>query len=197
MPMQKRAACVCYCETSRAASLSLQTVSLQATLISGSRWNVEEWQYQSSAAGTKYATRCLMVLNEPLYVKRRVLIVDDTRVHRALMKGILKKENCEIVEAHSGTAALDFLEIDPDFDIILLDIIMPQVSGLEVLKRIKDNPETAHIPVIMLTALSGPEEQAYAMAVGAADYVEKTSGMVEVLARIKIRLDHNLQPGLN
>ncbi|MEA3224985.1 MAG: response regulator, partial [Planctomycetota bacterium] len=82
-----------------------------------------------------------------------VLVVDDNHQNRELLQAYLDDVDCETVPASDGLEALEILAKDPP-DLILLDVMMPKMSGFEVCRRIKNDPKTTDIPVIMVTALN-------------------------------------------
>lgn len=82
----------------------------------------------------------------------RVLIADDDRDARVLWTAVAEAENLQVVEAEDGRQAIEILKEDADFDLIILDVMMPFVEGYEVLKFIREEDRLAHIPVIISTA---------------------------------------------
>lgn len=119
--------------------------------------------------------------------KPLVLIVDDVPKNLQLLGNILKKENYEISLAVSGPQALSIAEsVLPD--LILMDIMMPEMSGIEVCKELKRSPKTREIPVIFLTAKADTEDIVIGFELGAVDYVTKPFKGAELLARIKTHL---------
>lgn len=112
-----------------------------------------------------------------------VLVVDDNEMNRDLLSRRLKNEEYIVQVADSGEAALKILAIE-QFDIILLDIMMPDMDGYEVLMWIKANPVHASTPVLMLTALSERENVVKSVELGAADYLVKPFD----IAMVKIRM---------
>lgn len=111
-----------------------------------------------------------------------VLIVDDTAVNRRVAMFALT--GCTVVEASDGDEALQKLEAYDDIDVILLDIMMPRVSGYEVCRYIKNHPRWRMIPVIMLTALNDLESRVKALEAGADDFISKPFDEVELRARV-------------
>ena len=111
-----------------------------------------------------------------------VLIVDDTAVNRRVAMFALT--GCTVVEASDGDEALKKLEAYDDIDVILLDIMMPRVSGYEVCRYIKNHPRWRMIPVIMLTALNDLESRVAALEAGADDFISKPFDEVELRARV-------------
>ncbi|MCK5384822.1 MAG: PleD family two-component system response regulator [Alphaproteobacteria bacterium] len=124
----------------------------------------------------------------------RVLIVDDILPNVKLLEAKLACEYYEIITATSGQEALEKVATENP-DIVLLDVMMPGMDGFEVCSRIKSNPETAHIPVVMVTALTDIEDKVRGLEVGADDFLSKpindTALMARVrsLARLKMALD--------
>lgn len=116
----------------------------------------------------------------------KILIVDDVPSNIKTLAAILTEE-CDISFATSGQEALEFLE-DHDVDIILLDIVMPEMSGYSVLERIKLDPRLKDIPVIFLTARSTPEDEVRGLQMGAADYITKPFSSGVVKARVNTQL---------
>ncbi len=118
----------------------------------------------------------------------RILIVDDVPVNIAMVQALLKSEGYELVSAESGAEALRSVE-EKIPDLILLDIQMPDMDGYEVCERLRENPETEGIPVIMFTATeSASEAKAKGLRIGANDYVTKPVAKDELLARIETQL---------
>ncbi len=114
-----------------------------------------------------------------------VLIVDDERVNRALLSELLKEEGRQIVLAKSGAQALERLEKQPDIDLILLDVLMPEMDGYEVLRQIKENDLTRNIPVVFITALKSTGDEERGLGMGAADYIGKPFSPVIVRNRVE------------
>jgi len=115
--------------------------------------------------------------------KQRVLVVDDERVNRATLAAVLKDDH-QVILAKSGEQALDRLSIDAEIDLILLDVIMPDMDGYEVLHRIKSNDATKDIPVIFITALNSIGDEERGLSLGASDYVGKPFSPAIVKARV-------------
>lgn len=82
----------------------------------------------------------------------KVLLVDDDSVHLLILRKIFEKSNDEVVVAHNGKEALQYLEVDPFFHIIMTDIMMPVMDGVEFLEHLKESPQTCRIPTIGFTA---------------------------------------------
>ncbi|HHC24365.1 MAG TPA: diguanylate cyclase [Desulfobacterales bacterium] len=118
----------------------------------------------------------------------RILIVDDVSINIQVIANILKKDGYQMSYAQSGKAALVKSNFQ-DFDLILLDVMMPEMNGFEVCIKLKQEPKTKDIPVIFLTAKSDTESIVRGFEAGGVDYVTKPFNGVELLARVKTRLD--------
>lgn len=116
-----------------------------------------------------------------------VLIVDDNPQNVQLLAQILQDENFGIIIALSGSEALQYLAKEQP-DLILLDIMMPQMNGFEVCKKIKDSPKIRNIPVIFLTALHELSDKLNAFENGAVDYITKPFLREEVVARVMVHV---------
>ncbi|PZW47605.1 two-component system response regulator [Pseudomonas sp. URMO17WK12:I2] len=116
-----------------------------------------------------------------------VLVVDDTPDNLMLMVDLLK-DRYRIKAANSGEKALRILENDPLPDLILLDIMMPGLSGYEVAERLKNSPRTCGIPIIFLTAMATIEDEILGLEMGAVDYITKPISPPLVLARVDTQL---------
>ncbi|PSB28033.1 two-component system response regulator [Stenomitos frigidus] len=119
--------------------------------------------------------------------KADILVVDDTPVNLRLLSSMLTKEGYEVRQALSGKMALTAVRVVPP-DLILLDIMMPEMDGYVVCEALKANPDTASIPVIFLSALSEGLDKAKAFIVGGADYIMKPFQLEEVLSRVQNQL---------
>jgi len=118
----------------------------------------------------------------------RILIVDDVPVNVAMMEKFVGKAGYESVSAGSGAEALQLLSEDPA-DLILLDVVMPDMDGFEVCEILRRDPATEQIPVIMVTALeTDSEDKARGLRSGANDYLTKPVNRDELLARIETQL---------
>lgn len=119
--------------------------------------------------------------------KEKILIVDDEKDIVKLLEYNLKKEGFRTVTAYDGNEALEKAGREHP-DLILLDVMLPEVDGLEVCKQIKKDPATRSVPVIMLTARSQETDKVIGLELGADDYVTKPFGVRELLARVKALL---------
>ena len=113
----------------------------------------------------------------------RALVVDDEPKNRELLRDLLVANGYSVVEAEDGIGALE--KADGNCDVILLDVMMPRMDGLEACRQLKANPETAHIPVLMVTALTEKEQRHQGIAAGANDYLTKPIDRQDVLLRVR------------
>jgi len=116
-----------------------------------------------------------------------LLVVDDMPVNLALMRAMLRTEPYDVITASSGREALALLASEKP-DLILLDILMPDMDGYQVLQQIKENPDTCHHKVVMLTAISELEDSSKAKQQGADGYLTKPV----VMGRLKDMLNRLL-----
>ncbi len=114
----------------------------------------------------------------------RVLVVDDRPANVKLLEARLVAEYFDVVTAEDGFKALDICDQE-QVDIILLDIMMPGMDGFEVCERLKANPKTAHIPVVMVTALDQPSDRVRGLKAGADDFLTKPVNDLQLIARVK------------
>ncbi|KUO76485.1 MAG: two-component system response regulator [Desulfosporosinus sp. BRH_c37] len=118
--------------------------------------------------------------------QKTVMIVDDTELNIAILVEALQ-DDYELIIAINGLEAIELLQ-EQQPDLILLDIIMPELDGYDVLKTIKENPKLKHVPVILLSAITDSDSKTKGFSLGAVDYVTKPFEMVEVKARVKTQL---------
>ncbi len=118
----------------------------------------------------------------------KILIVDDIPQNIQIVGEILKSNGYYIAFAQSGKTALSLIEQN-HFDLILLDVMMPEMSGYEVIQRIKSKEKTKSIPVIFLTARSEAEDTIHGFRLGAVDYITKPFNSAELLARVKTHIE--------
>ncbi|MDE1939111.1 MAG: PleD family two-component system response regulator [Alphaproteobacteria bacterium] len=114
----------------------------------------------------------------------RVLVVDDILSNVKLLEAKLTTEYFEVVTAYSGQEALDKID-ESNPDIVLLDVMMPGMDGFEVCRRIKANPLTAHVPVVMVTALDQPSDRVAGLEAGADDFLTKPVDDAALFARVR------------
>ena len=114
----------------------------------------------------------------------RVLIVDDIPANVRLLEARLTAEYFDVLTANSGREAIELCNRG-DVDIVLLDVMMPEMDGFETCARIKANPKTHHLPVVMVTALDQPSDRVKGLNAGADDFLTKPVDDVQLMARVK------------
>jgi adenylate cyclase len=125
---------------------------------------------------------------DPLAVSSHILVVDDNASNRDLLSRRLAREGYRVTAAESGEAALT-LTVAEGFDLVLLDLMMPGLSGFEVLCRLKADVRTSHLPVVMISALDELDSAVRCIAAGAEDYLPKPFNPVVLRARIGASLE--------
>ncbi len=120
-------------------------------------------------------------------MKHKVLVVDDNPDSVAIMRSILEGRGYDVAAAHSGTEALQFLKKET-VDLVLLDIMMPEMSGMEVLQRIKEDAATGRLPVILVTAKTQDEDVISGYQYGADYYITKPFTAKQLLYGIELIL---------
>lgn len=114
----------------------------------------------------------------------RILIVDDIQANVKLLEARLMAEYFQVLTAFNGRDALRICE-DTPCDLVLLDVMMPEMDGFEVCRRIKSNPRTAHLPVVMVTALDQPEDRVRGLEAGADDFLTKPVNDLALTTRVR------------
>ncbi len=104
----------------------------------------------------------------------KVLVVDDSRMNRLKITRALSTDGYDVAEASGGREAMEMLR-SQEFHLVLLDILMPEIDGFQVLEQIKNDHSLSGIPVIMVSAVDEKEDVERCLALGAADYVAKSS----------------------
>ncbi len=113
-----------------------------------------------------------------------ILFIDDNPVDRTLISRLLTKYDFHVLLAEDGTRGLRMAQEEKP-DLILLDILLPGISGIELWKRLKENPATQHIPVIFYTSIDTPKHLIDYASYGVQDYIQKTMPQEELVAAIK------------
>lgn len=145
--------------------------------------------YTKNLACQKYQdlNKCTDNMNNIDYSQYKVLVVDDIPVNIVLLKTMLARLNVIILSAKNGQEALDIInESRPD--LVLLDVHMPVIDGLEVLKKAKTNPEMKNMDIIMVSAFTAPEDIQKAMELGASAYITKPIILDDFLERVTTSL---------
>ena len=125
-----------------------------------------------------------MIMDNSLGYKGDILVVDDKIENANLLFNILSEFGYEVRQVLSGKQALKIIKYDPP-DLILLDIMMPEINGYEVCQQIKLEEKTKDIPIIFLSALQEINDQVKAFESGGVDYITKPFEVEEVLIRVK------------
>ena len=120
--------------------------------------------------------------------KPRILIVDDNALIAELVETRLRIEGMTPTKCSGGREAIEVIGTQP-FDAVILDIMMPDVDGYQVLRHIRSTPETAHLPVIFLTAKSTPDDIEKGLALGASSYISKPFSGLDLVRKIRLCLE--------
>lgn len=127
--------------------------------------------------------------------KKLILIVDDNPENRKVLGNLLVDEGYEVGVANDGFQALEFLKNSLP-DLVLLDVMMPEMTGFEVCEKMKSNKQQRHIPIIFLTAKTSTDDIVKGFDVGGVDYVQKPFNSRELLARVKTHIELKILQGL-
>jgi adenylate cyclase len=119
-------------------------------------------------------------MNDPA----RILVVDDTPMNVKLLEGVLAGHGYAVITASSGAAALERVRADQP-DLVLLDVVMPEMSGYEVCRRLRADEATRLLPIVMVTALDPTAERVKGIEAGADDFLTKPINQPELLARVR------------
>src|SRR5260221_9300830 len=114
----------------------------------------------------------------------RILVFDDVPANVKLLEARLSAEYFDVTTAYNGVEALALCE-RAECDIVLLDVMMPELDGFEVCRKLKSNPLTHHIPVVMVTALDQPSDRVKGLEAGADDFLTKPVSDVALIARVR------------
>ena len=114
----------------------------------------------------------------------KILVVDDEPDIAGVVGYNLEKEGFTVVQAHDGEAALRKIRLEKP-DLLILDLMLPGMSGLDICKTVRANPQTSQLPIIMLTAKSDELDRILGLEIGADDYVTKPFSVKELMARVR------------
>jgi len=117
-------------------------------------------------------------------LKGKILVADDEKVNVEFFQVMLERLGFEVNVAYNGEEVIQRVKFFAP-DIILLDLLMPKLNGIEVTKILKSNPETSNIPIIVLTAIDDIKEKVDLFEIGVEDYITKPFNFIEILARIR------------
>ncbi|NOR47614.1 MAG: response regulator [Methanosarcinaceae archaeon] len=127
------------------------------------------------------------LLEELSDTRQKILIVDDELDALTALKRALEADNYNVVEAADGLSAIEKVKTEKP-NVVLLDLMMPEMDGIEACKHLKSDPKYKHIPIIMLTAKGEIDNKIEGIEMGADDYVTKPFNLHELKARIKMVL---------
>jgi putative two-component system response regulator len=116
--------------------------------------------------------------------KPKILCVDDEQVNLKLLNALLAPNNFEVIQAENGQQALERLK-EQKIDIILLDVMMPEINGFEICRMIKEDPSIQNIPVVLVTALADRDSKLKGLKIGANDFITKPVDGSELIVRVK------------
>src|SRR5580704_14369458 len=114
----------------------------------------------------------------------RILVVDDNAANRKLLEARLSAEYFDVLTASTGAEGIAICE-KAMCDIVLLDIMMPEMDGFEVCRRLKSHISTAHLPIVLVTALDQPADRVRGLEAGADDFVTKPIDEMQLIARVR------------
>ena len=115
----------------------------------------------------------------------KLLVVDDDADARLLVRTLMEKEGFVVSEAKDGYEALDILKVDPEFQVVILDLLMPGMNGREVLQQIRSSVDTAALPVLIRTGTGTERDETELLMAGADDFIPKTADPERLLARVR------------
>ena len=116
-----------------------------------------------------------------------ILLVDDSRMNRMVLSKSLAKEGYELVEAENADVALKILDYRKP-ELILLDVVMPEMSGFDLCRLLKQQESTREIPIIFITTLDSTEDKIRGLELGAVDFITKPFNTAEILARVRTQV---------
>ncbi len=121
---------------------------------------------------------------------KKILVVDDQPDNVFILKDRLEREGYQVISAYDGTAAIEKAKEEMP-DLILLDVMMPDMSGFEVCEKISHSREINYVPIILVTALTGSEDIRQGLQAGAYDYIKKPFNKIELIARVNSALKYS------
>lgn len=126
-------------------------------------------------------------------MQKKILIIEDDRDISNLLKHYLEKENYQTFWSVTGTSGIS-MALSQNPNLIILDLMLPEMDGLEVCRQLRRNPQTASVPIIMLTAKAEESDKVVGLELGADDYITKPFSPRELIARIKALLRRYEKP---
>ncbi|MHB8628025.1 MAG: response regulator [Aggregatilineales bacterium] len=125
-------------------------------------------------------------------MNEKIMVVDDDPGMLALLEIILKRKGFSVVTADGAYRALRLIEREKP-DLFILDVMMPGITGLELCQQLRSRPDTAHIPILLLSGWSDSEAAQRGLTVGANDYLSKTSSHTHLVSRVEALLNGHRQ----
>jgi CheY-like chemotaxis protein len=123
---------------------------------------------------------------ESFFEGKRILVVEDDVRNIFALTNVLEPKGADVSIARNGREALEALEAQPRADLVLMDMMMPEMDGLEATRRIREDPKLSKLPVIMLTAKAMRDDRERCLAAGANDYVSKPLDVDKLLSLIRV-----------
>ncbi|MFT4927596.1 MAG: signal transduction histidine kinase/ligand-binding sensor domain-containing protein [Phenylobacterium sp.] len=170
---------------SHQSGATLSAVNVTNTQMVSRLHMLEENQSSANKSQPQASTQTDPLLKDHQF---RILLVDDEPVNRQVLKNLLSLQNYQLVEADGGAQALAALRDDGPFDLVLLDIMMPKISGYEVCRQLREDHAMNDLPVIFLTAKNQVSDLVESFAMGGNDYLTKPVTKHELLARVATHL---------
>ncbi|EGG34106.1 response regulator [Paenibacillus sp. HGF5] len=125
---------------------------------------------------------------EELFEGKKILLVDDDIRNVFALSSVLEGYNMEVTFAENGREAIELLQQNPDFDLVLMDMMMPEMDGYEAMRRLREMPEFDKLPIIALTAKAMKEDRAKCIEAGASDYMKKPIQTEQLLSLMRVWL---------
>ncbi|MCV6636969.1 response regulator [Candidatus Albibeggiatoa sp. nov. NOAA] len=148
-----------------------------------------EQAQQCFAKATEKGVQTQSIKNkQDALINKKVLLVDDDVRNTFALKTFLQHKEMHIIIAHDGVEALSLLEVNPDVDIVLMDIMMPEMDGYEAMRKIRDIPQFKKLPIIALTAKAMKDDKNKCIDAGASDYLTKPIDMEKLISVMQVWL---------
>ncbi len=123
---------------------------------------------------------------DPTLVGKTVLVVDDDVRNIFALTSLLEDHNLKVVHAENGRAGIELLKRTPDIDLVLMDIMMPEMDGYETMRAIREIPQFRSLPIIALTAKAMKGDRAKCMEAGASDYITKPVDLEQLFSVLRV-----------
>ena len=125
--------------------------------------------------------------------KAKILVVDDVKQNVKLLRVILTASEYDVVEAYDGEEALEKVKTENP-DLILLDIMMPKLTGYEVCEKLRSDEKTSNLPIVLITSLREMDDRIKGIEAGADNFISKPFNKAELLARVKALISRKKEP---